>query len=115
MKQKSEGLIQEEIVKWFRDNHYQKGVIFSVPNEAWAKMGLGKAIMYRILKDLQLTGMLSGASDLVVAVKGKVLFVEVKDHKGTQKPKQIIFQENIERLGLPYHLVRSLKDFKEIL
>jgi hypothetical protein len=115
MKQKSEAKIQQEIVQYFRANYYQKGVIFAVPNEAWAKMGINKAVMYKVFKTLQLTGMLSGVSDLVVALKGKVIFVEVKDHKGTQKPKQIIFQQNIENLGLQYHLVRSLEDFIKII
>jgi hypothetical protein len=104
---KAENKIQQEIVQWFRANHYKKGVIFSVPNE--------RAGGYLAMKDLLLTGLLSGVSDLIVVLPNKVLFVEVKTSTGTQKPNQIKFQKNIENLGLEYHLVRSLLEFKALV
>lgn len=67
------------------------------------------------MKDLLLTGLLSGVSDLIVVLEGKVLFVEVKNEKGKQSPKQKIFQSQVENLGFKYYLVRNLKDFKEII
>ena len=104
---KAENKIQQEIVQWFRANHYKKGVIFSVPNE--------RAGGYLAMKDLLLTGLLSGVSDLIVVLPNKVLFVEVKTATGTQKPNQIKFEKNVENLGLDYYLVRSLEDFKAII
>ena len=104
---KTEAKIQQEIIEWYRKNHYGKGVIFSVPNE--------RAGGYMAMKDLLLTGLLSGVSDLVVVENGRVLFVEVKDHKGTQKPKQKKFEKNVKSLGYNYHLVRTLEEFKKII
>lgn len=102
---KTEAKIQQEIVKWFRANYYKKGVIFSVPNERAS---------YMEIKDLLLTGLLAGASDLIVVLEGKVLFVEVKNEKGKQSDKQKRFEGNVAALSHEYHLVRTLKEFKTI-
>ena len=104
---KAENKIQQEIVRWFRANYYKKGVIFSVPNE--------RAGGYLAMKDLLLTGLLSGVSDLIVVLPNKVLFVEVKTATGTQKPNQIKFEKNVQLLNHEYHLVRSLLEFKAII
>ena len=113
---KSEEGIQGQCVAWFRNNYQRKGVdkgvVFSVPNEAWAKMG---SLKYSIYKTLMLTGMLSGAADLVVLLKERVIFVEMKDHKGKQSPKQKLFEEQVTNLGFKYYLVRNLKDFQKII
>ena len=116
---RSEEGIQGDCVAWFRNNYQRKGidkgVIFSVPNEAWAKMGLTEKVMFRIYKTFQLTGLLAGASDLVVVLKGRVLFIEMKDYKGKQSENQKRFQKQVENLGFPYHLVRTLESFKKII
>jgi len=103
---KSEALIQQEMVEWFRRTHYKKGLIFSVPNE---RSG------YQQIKPFLLTGLLSGVSDLIVVLEGVVVFFEVKTLIGTQKPKQKKFQENVKNLGFNYHIVRDLETFKEIV
>lgn len=59
-------------------------------------------------------GMLPGVSDLIVVQPDRVMFVEVKDYKGLQRPNQIIFEQKVKALGYDYHLVRSLDDFKRI-
>jgi len=104
---KAENKIQQEIVKFFRSNFYGKGIIFSVPNER--KGG------YMAMKDLLLTGLLSGVSDLVVILQGRVLFVEVKNSIGRQSDKQKRFEKQVSELGYKYYLVRSLEEFKSIL
>tara|TARA_R110002012_G_scaffold264832_1_gene448221 strand:- start:35 stop:343 length:309 start_codon:yes stop_codon:yes gene_type:complete len=99
------------MVVWFRNSYQRKGVdkgiIFSVPNE--------RAGGYMAMKDLLLTGLLSGVSDLIVVLEGKVLFVEVKNSIGKQSPKQKLFQSQIENLGFQYHLVRTLDEFKKVI
>lgn len=107
----SESKIQQECVMWMRNTHClatssPRCIIFSVPNE-------GKNVMEQMSK-IQ-TGLMSGVSDLVVVLPGRVLFMECKDEKGTQKPKQKKFQERAELLGFEYHLFRSLKEFQEII
>ncbi len=108
---KTEAKVQQEMVVWFRNNYQRKGVdkgiIFSIPNE--------RAGGYMAMKDLLLTGLLSGVSDLIVVLKGKVLFVEVKNEKGKQSPKQILLQKQVENLGFKYYLVRNLEDFKKVI
>jgi len=104
---KSESLIQQEIVKWFRANHYKKGIIFSIPNE---RMG-----GYKAMKPLLNTGLMGGASDLIVVLPKRVLFIEVKNSKGKQSDKQKVFESQVKELEFEYHLVRSLEELKKIL
>lgn len=109
MKQ-SESRIQQECVQWFRNNyclkhHSPRGIIFSVPNERSDKFEQMRMIS---------TGLLSGVSDLIVVLpSGKIVFTECKDDKGRQSPSQKDFQDQIEKLGHTYILVRSLADFQE--
>jgi len=108
---KSESKIQQEIVMWYRNNYCTtknepRNLIFSVPNE-------GKDINEQMAK--KATGLLSGVSDLIVVMNNKVIFVEVKDEKGKQKPKQKIFERDVSVLGHLYYVVRSLNDFKNII
>jgi len=101
----TEAKIQQNIVKWFRKNFYQKGIIFSVPIE---RSG------YTQIASLLMTGLLPGTSDLIVVLKNKILFVEVKTKTGVQSIKQKKFEKNIESLSHAYYLVRSLDDFKNL-
>lgn len=107
-KEKTESAIQQEMVMWFRNNyclkfHAPRCAIFSVPNE--------RSNVREQMRMIS-TGLMSGVSDLICVLPNKVLFIEVKDTKGTQKPKQKEFQQTVELLGFEYHLVRSLDDFK---
>ena len=106
---KTEAKIQQEICVFFRNNYQRldKGIIFSVPNE--------RSGGYMAMKDLLLTGLLSGVSDIIVVLKGEVLFIEVKNHKGKQSANQIKFQKQVENLGFNYYLLRDFKTFKEII
>jgi hypothetical protein len=107
----SEGKVQQKIIFWFRNNYCTKlnnpqCAIFSVPNE-------GKNAKEQAAKIA--TGLMSGVSDLVVMLPSRVLFVEVKDAKGLQKPKQKDFENIAQGLGFDYYIVRSLEDFQEII
>lgn len=101
-----EAQLQQNIIIWFRNNYqmHDKGLIFSVPNEATYKNKTFKA-----------TGMLVGVSDLIVVLYGKTIFIELKTLTGKQRDKQIKFQKAIEILNQEYYLVRSLEQFKEII
>lgn len=61
------------------------------------------------------TGLLPGASDLVVVLPGIVLFMECKDEKGRQSKAQIDFELSVNRLRHNYHVFRSLEQFQEII
>jgi len=103
----TEAKIQQDIVKYYNNtyclaHHSPRGLIMSIPNE-------GKGELIR-------TGLLPGASDLIVFLPfGGIFFVEVKTPTGKQSDKQKDFEARIKKLGYEYILVRSLEDFKEQL
>lgn len=107
----TEARIQQEIVQWFRNNyclkfHDPQYLIFSVPNE-------GKDVVEQMKK--KATGMLKGVSDTILVLNERVIFCEVKDLKGRQKPEQIKFQSKVEKLYHKYWLVRSLEEFQGLV
>jgi len=110
---REEDILQSEIVKWYNNNYClsifeKRGIIFSVPNG-----GTRNKIEAMVLKA---TGLLAGVSDLIVILpNSKILFVELKNDKGTQREKQLDFENRIKELNLPYYLIRSLEQFKTII
>lgn len=107
---KSENRIQQEAVMWFRNTFCRVGqvprcMIFSVPNE-----GSNEVEQMRKIQ----TGLMSGASDLICLLPSCALFIECKDDKGRQSPKQIDFQKQVQDLCFKYYLIRSLDDFQKI-
>ena len=99
----SEYTLQLECIAWFRNEYerYKKGCIIPVPNELAYKR---KDV---IIKD--------GASDLIIVLPNKVLFIELKIGYNNQQQNQIEFQKLIESLSFEYHLTRNLEEFKKIV
>ena len=107
----TEAKIQQDIIRYFTNNfglkhHDKQCLIFSVPNETSSFMEL---------KRKKLTGLLPGVADLIVLIPNVVLFIEVKRPEGIQSEKQKAFETKVSALGFRYEIVRSLKDFQEIL
>lgn len=106
----TEDRIQQEIIMYYR-NHYQRlyvnCLIFSIPNG-----GLRDKRTAMLMKS---TGLLSGASDLIVIHFGVVLFVELKTETGKQSDEQRAFELRVNQCGYPYYLIRSLEQFKQAL
>ena len=105
---REESLLQASCVEWFKNNyclkhHKPRYDIFSVPNEATWNNNNFKAM-----------GVRKGTSDLVV-VMNKVIFIEMKDPKGSQSDDQIDFEEVVTGLGHNYHIIRSLEQFKKLI
>jgi len=98
---KSEATIQKEIVNYCELN---KILIFCVPNEATRSNSKFIGM-----------GVLPGVSDLILVLQNKVIFVELKTHKGIQSEKQKEFEIKIYNLGHQYILIRSLDEFKKLL
>lgn len=99
----SEHTLQLECIAWFRNEYerYEKGCIIPVVNELSYKR---KDV---VIKD--------GASDLIIVLPNKVLFIELKVGYNNQQINQIKFQKLIESLGFEYHLTRNLEEFKKIV
>ncbi len=107
----NENIIQQQIYLWFNNNyclktHKNRCMIFSVPNDSINAIETKRKIN---------TGLLKGASDLIVVLPNKILFVELKTEKGIQSENQKDFQNRIELLGFEYYLIRSLDQFKQII
>lgn len=128
---KTEAKIQQECVLWYKNgfclkHHSPRSMIFSIPNE-----GRGAASM-----QLMATGLYPGCADLMVwvplmfhfadksaiPVTWKYAFIEVKapenksgPRKNGQSQKQIDFEEHCIAMGIPYHIVRSLDEFKQVI
>ena len=83
------------------------GCVFAVPNG-----GLRKAIDMVMLKR---EGLLTGASDVVIMLPHKVVFMEFKTDNGKQSNKQKDFQAVCGVLGLEYYLVWSSFEAVSIL
>jgi hypothetical protein len=98
---KSEETIQKEIINFCKLN---KILIFCVPNEA--ARNNSKFIGM---------GVLSGVSDLVLILQNKIIFVELKTHKGIQSEKQKEFESKVLELGNQYIVIRSLDEFKKLI
>lgn len=108
----TEDFIQQEIVMWFTNNyclkrHNPRAVIFSVPN--------GGKRDGREAKKLKNTGLLKGASDLIIDTGDKTVYCEVKTFTGSQSPEQKEFQAWVESLGRDYIMPRSLEEFKKLI
>lgn len=107
----TEQSIQQQIYLWFNNNyclksHKNRCMIFSVPNDSINAIETKRKIN---------TGLLKGASDLIVVLPNKILFVEIKTEKGIQSENQKDFQNRIEVLGFEYHLIRSLDQFQKLI
>lgn len=108
MREKTEAKIQQEMYLYFNNtfclkHHKNRCVIFSVPNDSSSK----EETMRKLA-----TGMLPGASDLIIIFPGKLIFVEVKTDTGRQSDVQKEFEKRVNALGFEYWLVRSLEEFK---
>lgn len=113
MKRPTEDFLQQQIYQFFQNtyclkHHTPRGLIFSVPN--------GGTRNIREAMTMKATGLLSGVSDLIVFLpNGKMLFVELKLQNGRQSDNQKDFEKRVDDLGYPYHIIRSLEQFKELI
>ncbi|MBR3467152.1 MAG: VRR-NUC domain-containing protein [Bacteroidales bacterium] len=96
--------LQHRCVEWFRET-YPDCLILSIPNES-----AHNRVNYFVY-----TGLLRGAADLVLVLPEKVVFVEMKTRYGKQSDDQIHFEGECRKLGVPYHLCRSLEEFQAVV
>ena len=102
----SESRIQSQCVRWYTNtycltSHTPRNIIWHTPNEN----------QHRHVN----LGVLAGVPDLCVLHNGELIFIEMKDHKGTLRKGQIDFKERVEAHGVKWFLCRSEESFKEII
>ena len=95
----SEHELQLNCIAWF--NNQKIGEIIPVVNEATYK---NRTFVVN-----------KGASDLIVVLPNKVLFIELKTKIGVQSVAQKEFESRVKGLGFDYFLVRSFEEFKSIV
>jgi hypothetical protein len=109
----TESKLQQEIFNFYQNNyclkfHNPRGMIFSIPN------GGTRNKLEAIT--MKATGLLAGASDLIVILpNGKLMFIELKTDTGKQSDKQIDFEKRVNDLGFEYRIIRSLEEFKQLI
>lgn len=109
----TESQLQARIVKLYNNaycltHHSHRCMILSIPNG-----GTRNAMEAMTLKS---TGLLAGASDLIVIHqhpdKAPILYwIEIKTDLGKQSESQKEFEKRITALGYHYAVVRSMNDF----
>ncbi len=103
----TEEQIQTACVLWF-DHDYpeHRQMLFHVDNNSW-NMVIGSK--------KKALGVQAGVSDLILVAHRRVYFLECKTPIGTQKDKQISFEEKVLKRGHVYIIFRSLEEFKSII
>lgn len=120
--------IQETIVKYCR----AKGILVIAPimETSWGGIvrmvliqALGKAkgltvaqkLIVSIVNRNKRMGAVTGTSDLIVILKDKVVFVELKSATGKASPEQLKFGSDVIKRGHRAYLCRSLNEFIQIM
>jgi hypothetical protein len=103
-----EEVLQAKCFTWFWNTYPTlRRSLFAVPNGGARNKGEASR--------MKATGTVSGVSDLVWLIPGKVIFIEMKTEKGQQSETQIKFQQMVESLGHEYHVVRSFNEFQTLI
>lgn len=104
----SEDALQQKCYTWFWNTYPDlRGLLFAVPN--------GGSRDSREAKKLNLTGVVSGVSDLIFLYNKETFLLELKTETGTQSDRQKKWQDKVEKEGFEYLLVRSLTQFKILI
>lgn len=108
----TEDKLQADIVKWFNNSyclktHNQRSIIFSVPNG-------GNRHFLEAMK-FKATGLLAGASDLIVIHRSTLYFCELKTETGVLSPAQKEFELRVTENGFQYKIFRSLDEFQKFI
>lgn len=101
----TESALQMQIAQVLRMQGY---IFFSVPNEALGKIN-HRGDKNRMMR-LKAMGLRSGVSDLVVVLKDRVIFMEVKTERGKQSESQFAFEKEVAALGHQYVVVKSVEE-----
>ncbi|MBO7713052.1 MAG: hypothetical protein J6S85_05750 [Methanobrevibacter sp.] len=81
---------------------------FAIPN--------GGARNLKVAMSLKAEGVLAGASDLVLVLEKRIVFVELKNgNVGRQSEHQKSFQNEVEKRGFEYVIWRNIQDCEDFL
>lgn len=101
--------VQRAVVAFLRRALPAGSVVAAVPNEERGRAQTKEA-RARFGQARKMSGVVSGFPDLIVAIPGRVLFLELKAPKGVLSDAQRDLHPRIRALGHPVHIVRSIED-----
>jgi hypothetical protein len=103
----SEEQLQQKIVLFERNIYSIKGLslIFSIPNGG--SRNVAEAL------NLKRTGLTAGVSDLILIIKDKIYFIELKTENGKQSTPQKDFETKVNDFGFEYLIFRNLEDYQK--
>ncbi|WP_457797609.1 VRR-NUC domain-containing protein [Methylocystis sp. S23] len=104
LRQKREEAIQKAIISYI-EMVVPGAVVFACPNSS------PRSFMGRALNAVP--GLCKGAPDLIAALPGRVLFIEVKTEDGRVSGDQHNFWTRCVAIGQPYFVVRSIDDVRK--
>jgi hypothetical protein len=93
-------------VKLWNERPDLRGRIFAINNNSVNRI---KGAMNRSM------GVIPGVADMVLLIRGGVVWIEWKTPDGKQSKEQVQFQKTVESLGHRYFIVRSDLEFREII
>ena len=119
MSKSEEHKIQVGIANWLRVNLRLGSIFFAVPNGGSRKMTTvagGKKLPLEAIR-LKKEGVTAGVADVIVIsdIEPRILALETKTEKGKQSEAQKWWQEEAERAGISYHVVRSVDDVRDLV
>lgn len=103
----NEEQLQAKCYQWFWNTYPEhRQMLFHVQQSAknWIQGSRFKAI-----------GVTSGVSDLVLILKNRIVFIELKVESGKQSPAQVTFQDKVETRGHQYSIVRTFEEFQFLI
>ena len=102
---------QKSMVRWFGYEHQAlRPLLIHVPNERQCSQRQGAR--------LKAMGVVAGAADLLLLVPNSQfhgLCIEVKTDTGRQRDSQKDWQQEVERVGYKYAIVRDIDQFIELI
>jgi hypothetical protein len=103
----TEEQLHTDCVRWFWNTYpSQRGMLFHVDNNSYnSVIGARKKAL----------GVVPGVSDLILVLRRRVLFIELKIPGGKQSDAQIEFDYAVGNRGHEYVLAYSLQEFKQII
>lgn len=120
---KSEARIAQDCYMWFQKEFPQYRRLYNL-NLNNSGLHLDKEhrlydeaeqLNIRIANSNKAQGLQAGRSDAVFYFNKVAYHIEFKTEKGTQGPKQKLWESCIRQQGFQYHIIRSLDEFKQLI
>lgn len=92
------------------DFHMKRGELFYQRTNTTGIYDASRSVFRSLGK-----GVHEGFPDILVVKLGRIIFIEVKSNSGDQSHEQVVMQEQVERQGAEYYVLRGTSRLEEIL